>query len=87
MEIGLIHGPVDEDDSGKQRNHELRQKHSPGGFITDMSNSDDSGAIVSVECKNSSDVMAVRHSGPNLFKKLETIASSAALPIEPGKGR
>jgi hypothetical protein len=48
MKIGMINGPVDENDSGKQRNHEMRNKHSPGGFITYMSNGDDSGAIVSM---------------------------------------
>jgi len=35
--------------SGKQRNHELRPERQPSGFITDMSNGDDSGAIVSME--------------------------------------
>jgi hypothetical protein len=63
MKIGLIHGPVDENDSGKQRNHEMRNKHSPGGFITYMSNGDDSGAIVSMECQYFSDVIAAGHSG------------------------
>lgn len=47
----MVHGPADENDSGKQRNHELRQEHSPGGFINDMSNGDDSGAIVSMGCQ------------------------------------
>jgi hypothetical protein len=87
MKIDLIHGPVDENDSGKQRNHEMRNKHSPGGFITYMSNGDDSEAIVSMECQYFSDVIAARDSGRNLFKKPETIASCGALPIEPGKGR
>jgi|HubBroStandDraft_5_1064220.scaffolds.fasta_scaffold26859_5 hypothetical protein len=69
MKIGLIHGPIDENDSVKQRNHELRHKHSPGGFITDMSNGDDSGAIVSIRCQDFSDVIAARRSGGNLPKK------------------
>jgi hypothetical protein len=63
MKIGLIRGPVDENDLRKQRNHELRHKHSPGGFITDMSNSDDSGAIVSMACENFSGAIAARRSG------------------------
>jgi hypothetical protein len=63
MKIGMILGPVDENDSGKQRNHELRHKHSPGGFITYMSNGDDSAAIVSMGCKIFSDARAARDSG------------------------
>jgi hypothetical protein len=63
MKIGLIHGPMDENDSGKQRNHELWHKYSRGGFITDMSNGDDSGAIVSTGSQISSDAVAARRSG------------------------
>jgi hypothetical protein len=39
------------------------------------------------DAKIFSEAIAVRHCGQNLFKKLETIASVAALPIEPRKGR
>ena len=87
MNIGVIHGPVDENDSGKQRNHELRHRHSSGGFITYMSNGEDSGTIVSMGCKFFSDAIAARHSDEICSRKFETIASSAALPIKPGKGR
>jgi hypothetical protein len=87
MNIGVIHGPVVENDSGKQRNHELRLKHSPGGFITYMSNGEDSGTIVSMGCKFFSDAIAARHSDEICSRKFETIASSAALPIKPEKGR
>ena len=63
MKNGMILGPEVENDSGKQRNHELRHKHSPGGFITYMSNGVDSAAIVSMGCKNFSDAIAAGDSG------------------------
>jgi len=86
MNIGVIHGPVDENDSGKQRNHELRHKHSPGGFITYMSNGDDSGTIVSMGCKVFSDAIAARHSDEICSRNLKRSLRVLHYPLSPEKG-
>ena len=52
-----------------------------------MSNGDDCRAIVSTERQEISGALVLSYFDKIFSKKLETIASGAALPIEPGKGR